>query len=323
MELMDKSVRRTKSRVTLLAALLSLSFSVWGQISSCDLNGDGVVDSDDVTVAVDMALGTKPCTANIEGSATCTLVTVQRVINASEGRACVVYGAPLVTSAITTSGTLGNAFSYQVRATNTPTSYSAAGLPAGLSIDAATGLISGTPTSTGAFMFTVAAVNRRGAGNATLTLTITDTPPPITGATSAAPSSLAQEIRRRVPAITSPTSASGTVGIAFLYQITATNSPSSYGATGLPAGLSVNTTTGRISGTPTANGTSAVTLSATNGHGTGHATLTLTISSAAPVITSATSASGTVGSTFSYQITATNSPPAQATVRQVYLPAYR
>jgi hypothetical protein len=77
--------------------------------------------------------------------------------------------------------------------------------------------------------------------------------------------------------ITSPTTASGTVGKAFSYQITATNRPNSYGATGLPAGLTVNTVTGLISGTPTGAGTSTVTLSATNRYGTGKATLTITI----------------------------------------------
>ena len=46
------------------------------------------------------------------------------------------------------------------------------------------------------------------------------------------------------PAITSSGTASATAGDAFSYQITATNSPTSYGATGLPAGLSVNTATG-------------------------------------------------------------------------------
>ena len=44
--------------------------------------------------------------------------------------------------------------------------------------------------------------------------------------------------------ITSATTASGTVGTAFSYQITATNSPTSYSATGLPGGLSVNTWNG-------------------------------------------------------------------------------
>src|SRR5258707_2593448 len=56
------------------------------------------------------------------------------------------------------------------------------------------------------------------------------------------------------PVITSGTTASGTVGSAFSYQITATNTPTSYGATGLAAGLAVNTSTGLISGTPTAAG---------------------------------------------------------------------
>src|SRR5207245_689057 len=85
----------------------------------------------------------------------------------------------------------------------------------------------------------------------------------------------------RAPVITSATGATGTVGQAFSYQITATNSPTSYNATGLPAGLSVNTNTGLISGTPTAAaGTSSVTLSAANLGGTGTATLTLTINNA-------------------------------------------
>src|SRR5205823_7016916 len=115
------------------------------------------------------------------------------------------------------------------------------------------------------------------------------------------------------PVITSPTTASGQVGVAFSYQITASNGPIiSYTATGLPAGLSVNTSTGLISGTPAA-GTDAgspysVTISATNTAGTGSATLTLTINPAKPVITSSLTATGQVGVAFSYQITATNNP---------------
>ncbi len=74
-------------------------------------------------------------------------------------------------------------------------------------------------------------------------------------------------------------SATGTQGSAFSYQISALNNPSSYNATGLPAGLAVNTTTGAISGTPLASGIFNVTLSATNASGTGTATLTLVTSS--------------------------------------------
>jgi hypothetical protein len=79
------------------------------------------------------------------------------------------------------------------------------------------------------------------------------------------------------PVITSPTTASGTVGQSFSYQIAANNSPTSFTATGLPAGLTVNTSTGLISGTPSAAGTSTVSLSASNGAGTGMATLTIII----------------------------------------------
>ncbi len=79
------------------------------------------------------------------------------------------------------------------------------------------------------------------------------------------------------PVITSATTASGTVSQAFNYQIAASNAPTSFAVTGLPAGLSVNTATGLISGTPTTAAVSSVTISATNATGTGSATLTITI----------------------------------------------
>ena len=90
-------------------------------------------------------------------------------------------------------------------------------------------------------------------------------------------STLSFPVNNAPPVITSATTASGTVGSAFSYQITATNAPASYGATGLPGGLTVNSGTGLISGTPTTAGTSTVTLSATNSRGTGTASLTLAI----------------------------------------------
>ena len=81
------------------------------------------------------------------------------------------------------------------------------------------------------------------------------------------------------PVITSAQSSTGTVGTAFSYQITATKSPTSFSAAGLPAGLSVSTG-GLISGTPTMIGTSSVTISAANASGTGSAILSLSVYSA-------------------------------------------
>src|SRR5262249_23016615 len=110
------------------------------------------------------------------------------------------------------------------------------------------------------------------------------------------------------PVITSVGTSSGIVNQAFSYTITATNSPTSFGATGLPAGLSFNSGSGLISGSPTTVGVSTVTLSATNAGGTGTKSLVLTINAQTPVITSTATATGTRGVSFSYQISATNNP---------------
>ena len=80
-----------------------------------------------------------------------------------------------------------------------------------------------------------------------------------------------------VPVINSSLTATGTVNSGFSYQITASSSPTSYRATGLPADLSINTETGAITGTPSTTGTSNVTIFATNAGGTDSKNLTLTI----------------------------------------------
>src|SRR5439155_10514041 len=76
-------------------------------------------------------------------------------------------------------GTAGVAFTYPIQATNPPIlSYAASGLPAGLTVDIATGLISGTPTTPGTYPVALSATNASGPGHKTVTFTIN---PPANG----------------------------------------------------------------------------------------------------------------------------------------------
>lgn len=79
---------------------------------------------------------------------------------------------------------------------------------------------------------------------------------------------------------TSASSATGSAGTAFNYQASLTKSPSSFSATGLPAGLSIDTATGLITGAPTESGTFNASVGWTSGYGTESAPLTITVQSA-------------------------------------------
>ncbi|PYM09168.1 MAG: hypothetical protein DMF15_06680 [Verrucomicrobia bacterium] len=270
----------------------AFSYQITASNSPTSFNATGLPSGLTVNTSTGLISGT-PAAGTDAGSP--YSVTISATNSGGTGTATltitILSGAPVITSPTTASGTVCNAFSYQITATNNPTSYSATGLPAGLTVNTSTGVISGTPTATGTFTVTISATNSRGTGSATLTITISPSAPPV---------------------ISSALTANGTVGVAFSYQIVASNCPTGYNATGLPTGLSVDTCTGAISGTP-AVGTDAgspysVTISATNSGGTGSATLTITIKPAKPVITSPLTASGQVGVAFSYQITATNNP---------------
>jgi PKD repeat protein len=173
---------------------------------------------------------------------------------------------PEITSVLTATNIEGKSFSYQITATNSPTSFAASPLPAGLTVNKSTGLISGTSSVNGIFNITISATNQKGTGSATLKLTITAPPPPPPPA----------------PVIDSVLIASGMVEDSFNYQIIATNNPTSFDATNLPNGLIINQSTGLIAGTLNTIGNFTINLTATNSGGTGMANLVLTIAALPP-----------------------------------------
>ncbi len=194
---------------------------------------------------------------------------------------------PVISSTLSATATNGLAFGYQIQGTNNPASFAASGLPTGLGVDASTGVISGTPTQSGTFGATISAINLGGTGSNTLSLVVITPPGPV---------------------ISSTLSAGGTDGDAFAYQITVISPPAGFGASGLPAGLSVNASTGLISGIPTQSGTYDADISAIDAGGTDSEILVLTIQPSPPVITSPLAAAGVNGTAFNYQIVGTNNP---------------
>jgi hypothetical protein len=174
-----------------------------------------------------------------------------------------------VTSPGNQTGTVGTAVSLQMSGTDSQSgqtlTWSATGLPAGLSINASTGLISGTPTTASSNNVTVTATDTTGAhGSASFTWTINSA----TGNTVT---------------VTNPGNQTGTVGTAVSLQMSGTDSQSgqtlTWSATGLPAGLSISSSTGLISGTPTTANSYSVAVTATDTTGAhGSASFTWTIS---------------------------------------------
>jgi cyclophilin family peptidyl-prolyl cis-trans isomerase len=170
-----------------------------------------------------------------------------------------VHQVPAITSSAPAAGIFGTAYTHTYAATGSPApTYSLTGgtLPGGLSVSSA-GVISGTPTTAGTFTGTITATNSAGTFPQAFSITI-----------------------NQAPAFTSsvPT-ATGLLGTAYSFTCAASGFPAptfSVPANTLPTGLTLNSTTGEISGTPSATGVFSGTLTASNGIGS-NATQAFTI----------------------------------------------
>jgi hypothetical protein len=128
--------------------------------------------------------------------------------------------------------------------------YGASGLPTGLSINATSGLISGavSPGSAGTYSVTVTASDGTLTGSQTFTWTVTHT--------------------NRPPVMANPGNQTSTVGATVSLSLGATDpdgNPLTYNASGLPSGVTLNTSTGIIGGASSSVGTFPVTVTASDG----------------------------------------------------------
>lgn len=94
---------------------------------------------------------------------------------------------PTITSERVAAGVYGTMFEYQITATRSPLGFSAAGLPAGLVLDATSGVIRGTPRVAGEFTLTVGASNASGNGVVSVIMTVAKAPLTVTATASRRP----------------------------------------------------------------------------------------------------------------------------------------
>ncbi|MBB3858377.1 uncharacterized protein YhjY with autotransporter beta-barrel domain [Xanthomonas arboricola] len=220
--------------------------------------------------------GTLSGTATVEGSFNVTVTaTDANTFTATQAYALTVAGPNLALPASTLSaGTAGQAYSAAITpATGGTAPYryalTAGALPNGVIVDAATGALSGTPTLSGTFNFT---------------LTATDsTPSPAVQASQ----NYSVTIAAATLVLAQPTLPPAVRGSAYNQVLTASGGIAPYRysiANGtLPAGLTL-ASDGTLSGTPTTQGTSSFTIAVADaGNASATQAYSFTVSDAAPV----------------------------------------
>ena len=151
--------------------------------------------------------------------------------------------------------TLDHPYQFRLTVAGDVSGYGAEGLPAGLSLDPASGLVQGVPRADGQFPVVFTVTNANGVTRREVTLWV----------------------NRALPAIHSRGRMYAVVGQPFTYAVQADYAPTWYGAWNLPPGCRLDVRTGLISGTPTRAGTYLVGLVAQNVYGWGTASLSLQV----------------------------------------------
>jgi hypothetical protein len=240
-----------------------LKWTATGLPAGLSINaGDGVITGTPTTagtytVTVTVSDTTKSAASVSFGWKIADLITV-----AAPGSERSTVGVPITPVLVTaTDSASGASITYRAASTNQATGTTTAGPPPGLTINPATGTITGTPTGE--------------AARYTVTVTAADA----TGATGSAP--IAWTIANLVT-VTPPGAKKFWADIPTQVKIRATDSDPAqtltYSATGLPAGLEIDPATGVISGTPTTISTGTATVTATDGAGSaGTATLSWSV----------------------------------------------
>ena len=200
------------------------------------------------------ALTLDPRTGTLQGtaSATGTLNFTIQVTDSASAKASQAFSitvAPaavaIVTSAILPDGSVGTPYNQQLSATGGTQPYTwkiASGAVPGLSLASDTGVLSNTPSTAGTFTFTVQVTDSAGStASKTFRLNIAATALKITSST-------------QLP--------DGVGGTAYAQTLAAIGglAPYTWSANGLPSGLSIDPSSGAISGTPAAAGTFTFTI---------------------------------------------------------------
>ena len=150
-------------------------------------------------------------------------------------------------------------------------------LPRGLALDSE-GIISGTPSDSGTYTFTVSAEGPGGTASKEFTMTIADLPDDGGSSNNNSNNNNNSDSTGSL-AITTGSLTKGTINIPYSYQLSATGTkPIRWGISGgkLPLGLSVSSS-GEVSGTPRTSGAFTFTVTARNSQGYTTKELNLTI----------------------------------------------